>query len=72
MGNQLDINPTRTENWQQVIEKLKKRLVSWSFRSLNIAGRLVLLKSVLQSIPIYPLLIMAAPKGVCTKMKEIF
>eukprot|EP00253_Pinus_taeda_P006547 PITA_06547 len=72
LGNQLDINPTRLENWQQIIEKIKNRLPSWSFRSLNIAGRLVLLKSFLQAIPIYPLSIMAAPKGVCTKMKEIF
>lgn len=31
----------------------------------------VLVKSVLQSIPIYPLSIMAAPAGVCAKMREI-
>jgi len=39
---------------------------------LNIAGRLVLLKSILQAIPIYPLSVMAAPKGACAKMQEIF
>jgi len=39
---------------------------------LNIASRIVLLKSVLQSIPIYPLSIKATSKGVCTKLKEIF
>jgi len=72
LGNQLDTNPTRMANWQQIIEKLKNKLASWSFRSLNIAGRVVLMKSVLQAIPIYPLSIMAVPKGVCTRMKEIF
>eukprot|EP00253_Pinus_taeda_P010995 PITA_10995 len=72
LGNQLDIHPTRMKNWQEVIDKIKKRLASWSFRSLNIASRIVLLKSVLQSIPIYPLSIRAASKGVCAKMKEIF
>ena len=72
VGTQLDTNPTRMKNWQQIIEKLKNRLASWSFRSLNIAGRLVLLKSILQARPIYPLSIMAIPKGVCAKMKEIF
>jgi len=60
------------KNWQNIIEKIKKKLESWSFGSLNIASRIVLLKSVLQSIPIYALSIMAAPKEVCTKMKEIF
>lgn len=72
LGNQLDINPTRLTNWQQIIEKIKNRLASWYFRAINIAGRLVLLKLVLQAIPIYPLSIMAAPKGVCNKMKEIY
>eukprot|EP00253_Pinus_taeda_P019943 PITA_19943 len=72
LWNQLDINPRRIENWQQVIKKLKNRLASWCFRSLNIAGRLVSLKLVLQSITIYPLSIMAVPKGVRTKMKGIF
>eukprot|EP00253_Pinus_taeda_P006842 PITA_06842 len=43
-----------------------------STKSLNIASRIVLLKSVLQSIPIYPLSIRAASKGVCTKLREIF
>eukprot|EP00253_Pinus_taeda_P007421 PITA_07421 len=72
LGNQLDIHPTRMKNWQEVIDKIKRRLTSWSFRSLNIASRIVLLKSVLQSIPIYPLSIRAASKGVCTKLREIF
>jgi len=72
LGNQIDINPTRMVNWQQVTEKLKNKMASWSFRSLNIAGRIVLVKSVLQAMPIYSLSIMAAPKGACTKIKEIY
>eukprot|EP00253_Pinus_taeda_P002895 PITA_02895 len=72
LGNQLSINPTRVSNLFQIIDKLKRRLENWSFRSLNIAGRLVLLKSILQAIPIYPLSVTATPKGACAKMKEIF
>eukprot|EP00253_Pinus_taeda_P028277 PITA_28277 len=72
LGNQLDIHPTRMKNWQEVIDKIKRRLTNWSFRSLNIASRIVLLKSVPQSIPIYPLSIRAASKGVCSKLREIF
>eukprot|EP00253_Pinus_taeda_P030826 PITA_30826 len=72
LGNQLDIHPTRMKNWQEVIDKIKKRLSNWSFRSLNIASRIVLLKAVLQSIPVYSLSIRAASKGVCAKLREIF
>eukprot|EP00253_Pinus_taeda_P025537 PITA_25537 len=72
LGNQLDIHPTRMKNWQEVIEKIKKHLACWSFRTLNIASRILLLKSVLQSIPIYPLSIREASKGVCAKITEIF
>eukprot|EP00253_Pinus_taeda_P012904 PITA_12904 len=72
LGNQLDIHPTRMKNWQEVIDKIKKRLSNWAFRSLNIASRIVLLKAVLQSIPVYSLSIRAAWKGVCAKLREIF
>eukprot|EP00253_Pinus_taeda_P005455 PITA_05455 len=72
LGNQLDIHPTCMRNWQEVIDKIKKRLSNWAFRSLNIASRLVLLKAVLQAIPVYSLSIRAASKGVCAKMREIF
>ena len=72
LGNQLDINPKRMGNWKKIMEKLRNKMAGWTFRSLNIAGRIVLLKSVLQAIPIYPLSIMAAPQGACTKIKEIY
>eukprot|EP00253_Pinus_taeda_P023921 PITA_23921 len=71
LGNVLDYNPKRLNNWQGILEKLKNRVANWTFRTLNIAGRTVLVKSVLQAIPIYPLSIMALPQGVCTKIREI-
>lgn len=67
LGTFLAANPLRIANWQPALEKIKTRLDNWSFRSLNIVARLVLLKSNFQSIPIYPLSVMAVPKGVCTK-----
>lgn len=60
------------KNWQEVIDKIKRRLSNWAFRSLNITSRIVLLKAVLQSIPVYTLSIRAASKGVCAKLREIF
>eukprot|EP00253_Pinus_taeda_P035962 PITA_35962 len=54
-----------------ILDKLTNRMANWTFRTLNIAGRIVLVKSVLQAIPIYPLLIMAVPQGVCVKIREV-
>eukprot|EP00253_Pinus_taeda_P023411 PITA_23411 len=71
LGNVLDYSSKRLKNWQGILEKLKNRVANWTFRTLNIAGRIVLVKYVLQVIPIYPLSIMAVPQGVCTKIREI-
>eukprot|EP00253_Pinus_taeda_P008746 PITA_08746 len=71
LGNILDFTSKRMRNWQGVLDKLSNKVANWSFRVLNIAGRVVLAKSVLQAIPIYPLSIMAAPAGVCAKIREI-
>eukprot|EP00253_Pinus_taeda_P027077 PITA_27077 len=71
LSNVLDYTSRRMKNWQGVLDKLSNKVANWAFRVLNIAGRIVLAKSVLQAIPIYPLSIMAAPVGVCAKIREI-
>lgn len=37
--------------WNHLLEKLEARLSSWTFRALNLASRLVLIKAVLKSCP---------------------
>eukprot|EP00253_Pinus_taeda_P015299 PITA_15299 len=71
LGNILDYSSKRLKNWQGILNKLTNRMANWTFRTLNIAGRIVLVKSVLQAIPIYPLSSMAVPQGVCGKIREI-
>eukprot|EP00253_Pinus_taeda_P008610 PITA_08610 len=55
LGNILDYSSKRLKNWQGILDKLTNRMANWTFRTLNIAGRIVLVKSVLQAIHIYPL-----------------
>eukprot|EP00253_Pinus_taeda_P026017 PITA_26017 len=71
LGNILDFTSKKMKNWQGVLDKLSNKVANWTFKTLNIAGRIVLAKSVLQAIPIYPLSIMAAPLGICTRIREI-
>ncbi|CAJ2636044.1 unnamed protein product [Trifolium pratense] len=46
----------RLSFWEPVLDRLKTRLSGWKSRFLSVGGRLVLLKSVLTSLPVYALL----------------
>eukprot|EP00253_Pinus_taeda_P016878 PITA_16878 len=71
LGNILDFTSKKMKNWQGIIDKLRNKVANWAFRTLNIAGQIVLAKSVLQAIPVYPLSIMAAPLGICARIREL-
>ncbi|GAU46642.1 hypothetical protein TSUD_246690 [Trifolium subterraneum] len=49
--------------WHQLVEKIRKRLSGWKCENLSFGGRLILLKSVLSSIPVYFLSFFRAPSG---------
>eukprot|EP00253_Pinus_taeda_P001606 PITA_01606 len=57
--------------WEPVINKLQDKIRKWTMRSLNLAGRLVLTKVVLQSIPVFMLSALPAPKGVLHLFRTI-
>jgi hypothetical protein len=48
-----------------------KRLSSWTFRSLNLPSRLILLKSILQTFPIYSFSSLEAPSFILTTIKTL-
>jgi hypothetical protein len=39
--------------WEGVINTLQERVKNWTYRVLNLAGRLILTKVVLQAISVY-------------------
>ncbi|GAU16975.1 hypothetical protein TSUD_37330 [Trifolium subterraneum] len=51
----------RLSFWEPVLDRLKNRLSGWKNRFLSFGGRLVLLKSVLSSLPIYVISFFKAP-----------
>lgn len=59
---------TTKEAYDSLIQKVVSRLQSWKGRLLSQAGRLVLIKSVLTSLPLYHMATVSLPAGV---IKEI-
>lgn len=50
---------------------MQDKIERWTFRVLNLAGRFILTKVVLQSIPIFFLYALPSPKGVLHQLRNI-
>ncbi|KAE8729083.1 Ubiquitin-activating enzyme E1 1 [Hibiscus syriacus] len=57
--------------WDPIVQKFNKKLASWKARTLSVAGRLVLLKVVLCSLPTYFMSLFKIPSSVIVKLNSI-
>eukprot|EP00253_Pinus_taeda_P011590 PITA_11590 len=71
LGDPLIASILKHSAWKSLLEKLEARLSSWTHRSLNMASRLVLIKAILQAMPLYLFSILSAPKWVLKELKTI-
>ncbi|KAJ4765188.1 RNA-directed DNA polymerase (reverse transcriptase)-related family protein [Rhynchospora pubera] len=67
----LPTDPKKASACDALISKISSRLATWKMNSLSQAGRLVLIKSVLQSIPVYQMTTQLLPKLVTNKITSI-
>lgn len=58
------------KDWLPQLEKFKCKLQAWGYSWLNIAGKSVLIKYVLFSLPLFHFSIILAPMGIIRKMEE--
>ena len=54
-----------------MLDKINKKLNLWTYRALNFPSRLILVKSVLQAMPIYLFSVLEAPKSIIKQIKNI-
>eukprot|EP00253_Pinus_taeda_P004347 PITA_04347 len=71
LGIPLTDKPMCKSIWELVLNKLQDKIKRWTFRALNLVGKLILTKAFLQSIPILFLSTLPAPKGVLQQLRDI-
>lgn len=64
-------NRVNKHSFQFIIDKVNQRLSAWKARTLSLAGKLTLTKSVLQALPTYTIQYCMIPKGVCADIDKI-
>ncbi|CAJ2658361.1 unnamed protein product [Trifolium pratense] len=72
LGLQIGGDPWRLVFWESVLSRIKNRLSGWKSRFLSFGGRLVLLKSILTSLPVYALSFIKAPSGIISSIESLF
>ena len=71
LGFPLGDNMNRCSVWKPVMEKIQHRLASWKSKILSRAGRHTLIKSVLNSLPVYYMSMFKMLKAIVLKIVKI-
>jgi hypothetical protein len=58
-------------HWNHLIDNLKNKITSWGANWLNIAGKIILIKLVMASIPIYQSSFLLAPATTIQKIEAL-
>nr|GEZ07720.1 RNA-directed DNA polymerase, eukaryota [Tanacetum cinerariifolium] len=72
LGSKVGGYMSQIKSWDEVIDKMVKRISKWKMKTLSIGGRLTLLKAVFGSIPIYHMSIFKVPMLVLQRMESIW
>lgn len=72
LGVALHVKRLRLRMFDPFLAKVQKKLAGWKSKLLSFGGKIMLLKHVLNSMPIHLLSRMNLPKGVLKGLKTIF
>uniref|UniRef100_A0A1U7WLE7 Uncharacterized protein LOC104228609 n=1 Tax=Nicotiana sylvestris TaxID=4096 RepID=A0A1U7WLE7_NICSY len=71
LGMPLGARSKSKEIWNSVIEKCEKKLSRWKSQYLSLGGRLVLINSVLDSLPTYMMSLFLIPAGILQRLDKL-
>jgi hypothetical protein len=71
LGLSIGGDPRRLGFWEPVLTRMRNRLSGWQSRFLSFGGRLVLIESVLTSLPVYALSFFKAPAGTISSIDSL-
>jgi hypothetical protein len=71
LGLPVGANPRLASTWDPVVKTIEKRLLSWRNRYVSLGGRVVLINSVLASIPVFFLSFLKIPLKVRMKIVRL-
>jgi hypothetical protein len=71
LGLPVGANPRSVATWEPMVEQLGRRLNSWGHKYISLGGRIILLNSVLNAIPIFYLSFLKMPSKVWRRIVRI-
>nr|GEU54499.1 RNA-directed DNA polymerase, eukaryota [Tanacetum cinerariifolium] len=61
LGSYVGGDMHKLQSWEDIVDRVRRRLSRWKMKMLSIGGRLTLIKSVLGSMPIFHMLMFKVP-----------
>ncbi|XP_024190213.1 uncharacterized protein LOC112194201 [Rosa chinensis] len=71
LGLPLTVGKSKTAKFLYIKEKLTKRLVNWKAKLLSSVGKEILIKAVVQTMPLYVMNCYLLPKGLCDDIHQL-
>ncbi|XP_071694663.1 uncharacterized protein [Rutidosis leptorrhynchoides] len=71
LGLPIGSKMNKLQDWNPIVEKIKSRLSDWKMRTMSFGGRVVLIKSILNSLSLYYFSIFRAPPRVLKILESV-
>nr|GEV37248.1 RNA-directed DNA polymerase, eukaryota, reverse transcriptase zinc-binding domain protein [Tanacetum cinerariifolium] len=71
LGSYVGGDMHRFQSWDDIVDRVRRRLSKWKMKILSIEGRLTFIKSVLGSMPIFHMLMFKVPTGILRILESL-
>eukprot|EP00253_Pinus_taeda_P031270 PITA_31270 len=71
LGAPMIVSALKHASWTDLLDKFEAKLSLWTHRALNMARRVILIKAILQSLPLYLFTLLASPKWVIKAIRNL-